>query len=138
MYPPPKKKVCPLVWVLIGIGAFLMIIVLAVVGAGFFLVHKVKQAGLDPDLIRKNPALATVKMMAALTPDIEVMSIDENRGIVTVHDKKQDKTFTVNLEDAKKGKFVFQENGKDAITLNATGDGKTGAVEIKSDDGTLK
>ncbi|MDQ6758702.1 MAG: hypothetical protein M3Z32_02410, partial [Acidobacteriota bacterium] len=95
-------------------------------------------AGLDPDLMRRNPALATVKMMAALTPNIEVQSIDENRGLVTVRDKKEGKTYTVNLEDAKKGKFVFQEDGKDAVTLNATGDGKTGAIEIKSADGTVK
>ncbi len=138
-YPPPiKKKTSPLVWILAGIGAFLLLIAIVVVGAGFFLFHKVKQAGLDPDLMRRNPALATVKMMAALTPNIEVQSIDENRGLVTVHDKKEGKTYTVNLEDAKKGKFVFQEEAKDAVTLNATGDGKTGAIEIKSADGTVK
>ncbi len=138
-YPPPaKKKISPIVWILGGLGAFLILIVIAIAGAGFFLVHKAKQAGLDPDLMRRNPALATVKMMAALTPNIEVQSIDESRGIVTVHDKKEGKNFTVNLEDAKKGKFVFQEDGKDAVTLNATGDGKSGAVEIKSADGTVK
>ena len=138
-YPPPiKKKTSPIVWIVAGIGAFLVLIVLAIAGAGFFVIHKAKQAGLDPDLLKRNPALATVKMMAALTPDIEVQSVDENRGIVTVHNKKEGKTFTVNLEDAKKGKFVFQEEGKEAVTLNATGDGKTGAVEIKSADGTLK
>ena len=138
-YPPPAKKTTsPIVWILAGIGAFLLLIAIVVVGAGFFLFHKVKQAGLDPDLMRRNPALATVKMMAALTPNIEVQSIDEGRGIVTVHDKKENKTFTVNLDDAKKGKFVFQEDGKDAVTLNATGDGKTGAIEIKSSDGTVK
>ena len=138
-YPPPvKKKTSPIVWIVAGIGAFLALVVIAVAGAGFFLLHKVKQAGLDPDLMKRNPALAAVKMMAALTPDIEVQSIDESRGIVTVHNKKEGKTFTVNLEDAKKGKFVFQEEGKEAVTLNATGDGKTGAVEIKSAEGTLK
>jgi hypothetical protein len=138
-YPPPaKKKVSPIVWILGGLGAFVILIAIAVAGAGFFLVHKAKQAGLDPDLMRRNPALATVKMMAALTPNIEVQSIDEGRGIVTVRDKKEGKTFTVNLEDAKKGRFVFQEDGKDAVTLNATGDGKTGAVEIKSAEGTVK
>ena len=138
-YPPPaKNKTSPIVWILAGIGAFIALIIIAVAGAGFFFLHKAKQAGLDPDLLRRNPALATVRMMAALTPDIEVQSIDEGRGIVTVHNKKEGKTFTVNLEDAKKGRFVFQEDGKEAVTLNATGDGKTGAVEIKSSDGTLK
>ena len=128
-YPPPAKKTTsPIVWILAGIGAFLLLIAIVVVGAGFFLFHKVKQAGLDPELMRRNPALATVKMMAALTPNIEVQSIDENRGLVTVRDKKEGKTYTVNLEDAKKGKCVFQEDGKDAGPLNATGDGQSGAI----------
>lgn len=139
MYPPPvKKKVSPIVWVLVGIGAFFMIVVVLVVGAGFFLVHKAKQAGLDPELMRRNPALASVKIMAALNPNIEVLSIDENRGLVTVRDKKEGKTYSVNLEDAKKGKFVFQQDGKDAVTFNASGDGKNGTLEVKSADGTVK
>src|SRR5450759_1653720 len=79
MYPPPPKKTSPIVWVLVGLGAFLLLVVIAVAGAGFFLVHKVKQAGLDPELMRRNPGLATVKMMAALNPNIEVLSVNENR-----------------------------------------------------------
>src|SRR6266705_1081547 len=71
MYPPPQvRKTSPLVWVLVGIGAFFLLLVIAVAGAGFFLVHKAKQAGIDPDLIKRNPALASVKMMAALNPNI--------------------------------------------------------------------
>jgi hypothetical protein len=139
MYPPPPpKKTSPIVWVLVGLGAFLLLVVIAVVGAGFFLVHKVKQAGLDPELMRRNPGLATVKMMAALNPNIEVLSVNENRGLVTVRDKQSGKTYSVDFEDAKKGKFIIKEDGKDAVTVNATGDDKNGSLEVKSGDSTVK
>src|SRR5689334_10874036 len=84
MYPPPPKKSNVLVWVLVGIGGFLLVVVIAVVCAGIFLVHKAKQAGLDPDLIRKNPAMASVRVMAALNPNIEILSFDEDRSKVMV------------------------------------------------------
>jgi hypothetical protein len=138
-YPPPpmKKKTSPIVWILVGLGAFFLLIMIAVVGAGFFVVHKAKQAGLDPDLMRRNPALATVKLAAALNPDIEILDINEDRGMVNVRDKKSGKTYTVNLEDAKKGKFSFQEDGKPPVTITTSGD-KDGTVEIKSADGNMK
>src|SRR5437016_7787809 len=132
MYPPPPaRKPNVLLWVLLGIGAFLLLTVIAVVGAGFFLVHKAKQAGIDPELIRKNPAMASVRMMAALNPNIEILSFDEDRSKVVVRDKKSGKTYSVDFEDAKKGKFVVKEDGKDIVAVNATGDDKNGSLEVK-------
>ena len=139
VYPPPSgKKTSPLVWVLVGIGAFILLVIIAIAGAGFFLVHKVKQAGIDPDLMRRNPALATVRMMAALNPNIEVLSINEDRGLITVRDKHSGKTYSVDFEDAKKGKFIIKEGGKDAVTVNTSGDDKNASLEVKGADGTLK
>lgn len=140
MYPAPpmKKKTSPIVWVLVGLGAFFLLVIIAVAGAGFFLVHKVKQAGFDPALMRRNPGLATVKMMAALNPNIEVLSVNEDRGLVTVRDKQSGKTYSVDFEDAKKGKFIIKEDGKDAVTVNATGDDKSGSLEVKSGDSTVR
>jgi hypothetical protein len=139
-YPPPpmKKKTSPWVWVLVGLGVFILLSGIAVVGAGYFFFNKAKQAGFDTDLMQRNPALASVKMMAALNPDIEVLNIDDDKGIVHVRDKKSGKSFTVNLEDAKKGKFSFQEDGKAPVTITASGNGNDGTLEIKSSDGTMK
>jgi hypothetical protein len=141
-YPPPgppaKKGVSPIVWVLVGVAAFLMLVVISVVGAGFFLVHKAKQAGFDSDLMKRNPAYAAIKMAAALNPDIEVVSMDDDKETVTVRDKKSGKTYSVNLDDAKRGRFVIQQDGKDAVTVQANGDGKDGSLVVKSDDGTVK
>jgi hypothetical protein len=131
-----KKKTSPIVWILVGLGAFVLLGILLVVGAGFFVIHKAKQAGLDPDLMKKNPALATVKMAAAFNPDIEILDINEDSGTVRVRNKKDGKTFSVNLDDAKKGRFTFQEEGKGATTVDVSGD--KGTVTIKSDDGVIK
>lgn len=45
---------------------------------------------------------------------------------------------SVDLEDAKKGRFVIKEDGKDAVTVNATGDDKNASLELKSADGTVE
>ena len=76
--------------------------------------------------------------VAALNPNIEIVSTDDDKGIITVKDKKNGKTFTVNFEDAKNGKFSMKEDGKDSVTVSTQGDGKDGALEIKTGDGTTR
>jgi hypothetical protein len=135
-YPPPPQKSSALKWILIGVGAFFVVLVLCVVGAGFFVVHKARQAGLDSDLIKRNPALAIAKMAVAANPNLETVSADEGRQEITIRDKQTGKVTTMSFEDAKKGKFVFKEDGKEAVTI--TSGGPNGTVEVKSADGTAK
>jgi hypothetical protein len=140
-FPPPApapKKTSPIVWILAAVGGLLVLIVLLFIAGGVFLVHKVKQAGFDTDLMKKNPGLASVRIMAALNPNIEVLSTDESKGIVTVRDKKSGKTFTVNFEDAKRGKFSMTDDQNHSVTISSQGEGSNGALEIKSSDGTTK
>lgn len=131
---PPKKKTSPWVWVAVAVGGFVLIVVLAVVGLGFFAWYKVKQAGLDPELMRKNPALAVTKILATVNPDVEVLGVDEARGIIRVREKSTGKILRMNFEDAKNGKFVFQEEGKDAVTVDATGKGE---VKVSTEQGSM-
>ena len=66
---PPGKKPNILIWILGGI-VVLMIGVTAMCGlAGFFIMHKAKQAGLDSGLLSSNPAYAVAKMAATMNPD---------------------------------------------------------------------
>jgi len=136
--PPPKKGMGALGWVLIGCGGLIVIALIVCVGLYFFVMHKAKQAGLDTDLIKHNPALAVAKMTVAANPDLEIISEDDDRGIIRVHDRKQNKNFIVNFEDAKKGRLTLQEEGKEAVTLSASGEGQTGTLEMKSNEGTFK
>ena len=113
--PPQKSNV--LKWVLIGIGACFVLIVIAVVGLGMFVAHKAKQAGLDPDLIKRSPSLAAAKLMVAANPDVEMVTADEGQQQMTVRDKKTGKVYTMSFDDAKNGKFTMTENGKSTLTV---------------------
>jgi hypothetical protein len=115
--PPPPKKTNPLVWILGGLGGCLVLVVICVFAFGLFIAHKAKQAGLDPDLMKRNPALAAAKIMVATNPDIETVSTDEGRQEITVRDKKTGKVYTLSFEDAKNGKFTMKEDGKTSLTI---------------------
>lgn len=86
---------------------------------------------------QRNPAYSIARLAAAANPDIEVLSTDEDRGTMTVRNKKTGETLTINLQDAAKGKFVFEQNGKKA-EIQAHADGDKGSLEIKSSEGSMK
>ncbi len=96
------------------------------------MLHKARQAGLDPDLMRHNPGLAVGKLLAATNPDLEVISVDDGQGRITIKQKSSGKTMTMTFDDAKHGRFTFREDGKDAVTLEAHGEGDTGSLQMKS------
>ncbi len=132
----PARKKSPLVYILIGCGGVVVLVGVLVVAAISFGLYKAKQAGLDPDMIRKNPAVAMVKMAVAANPDAELVSIDEDRGIVTIRDKKTGKTVTMNFEDIKQGKISFEGEGGEKVSLEAQGEGGEGSLKIKSAEGS--
>jgi len=137
--PPPQKKSNVMVWVLAGCGTFIVLGVIVVFLGGYFVWNKAKEAGLDPELMQKRPALAVAKMMVAANPDVELVSVDDERGLITVKDKKTGKTVTVNLDQAKSGKVTFKGDGKDEeVTINAKGEGDTGSLEVTTKDGSAK
>lgn len=131
---PPGKKANWLLWVLVGCGGIIIVAAVVLLAGGWFVASKVKQAGFDPKLMETNPALAVTKLIAALNPDLEVLNVDDARGIITVRDKKDNKIITINLEEAKKGRIVFQEQGKEAVTMETSEKG----VEIQSKEGSLR
>jgi hypothetical protein len=118
---PVKRKTSPLVWVLVIILGLFVLGAISVVGTGLFFVHKVRQAGFDPELMRQNPGLAITKMIAKANPDVDVLNTDESAGKITVRDKKTGKVVTMTFDDAKNGKFSFSAQGDD---------GKTASLEI--------
>ncbi len=136
--PPNKKKMSPLVLVLIIVGALFLLGAVAVVGTGFFLVHKAKQAGIDPGLWQRNPGVAAAKMIAASNPDVEIVKVDEGRGVVTLREKSTGKTVTLNFEDIKQGRMTFTGDDGETATVGATGDGDTGSFEVKTAEGTAR
>jgi len=135
---PPKKGMGPLGWVLIGCGGLVVLAFIVVLAGGLFVMHKAKQAGIDPELMKRNPGLASAKLLIAVNPDLEIVSEDDGRGIVHVHDKKQNKNFILSFDDARKGRLTLKEEGKDSVTLSASGNGENGTFEAKTSEGTFK
>ena len=115
------RKTSPLVWVLVVILGLVIVGGLAIGGAVIFVAHKAREAGITPELWRRNPAAATARVLAAANPDVEIVSEDDGAGTVTVRDRKTGKTMTWNLDQAKHG----------SLTITAEdGDGKQATVEF--------
>lgn len=132
---PARKKTSPLVWILVAVLGLFLLIGIGIVAGGFFLVHKAKQAGLDPSLWEKNPGLAATKMLTAANPDVEVLKTDEDAGKITLRDKKSGKVYTIDFEAVKEGRIKFQEEGQPEISLESKGSGESGSFEMKSSTG---
>jgi len=130
----PKKKTSPVVWVLLGCLGLILIGAVILISGGLFVIHKAQQAGVDPELWRRNPGLAAAKMVATLNPDLEIVSVDEERGLITLRDKRHGKTVTVNFEDVKQGRIVFQSEAGEKVEIR----GAPGSVEVKSPEGTMR
>jgi hypothetical protein len=135
---PARKKTSPLVWILVGLVAFFMLAGILVLAGGLFIFHKAKQAGLDPDMIQKNPALAAVNLALSANPEIEKISIDEDRGTITVREKKTGKVMTLDFKDAQEGRFSFTAEGKETVSIEAKAAGSEGSVEIRSGEGSAR
>ncbi len=133
---PPKKR-GPLFWILTGCLGIIVIAVILVIAGGLFVGQKLKQAGFDPVLMQKDPALAVTKMLAATNPDIEVLGVDQDRDMIRLRDKKTGKALVINLADAKRGKIVFQDDQNRTVEFKAQGEGDKASLEIKGAEGTV-
>lgn len=111
-YPPPNpqpKKGGALKWVLIGCVGLMLVGGLVVGGVVWYGYNKAKQMGFDPELAKKNPALAAAKVVVNMDPDKEFISADENNNTITIRDKKSGKVVTLTVEQDKNGHVVFKE-----------------------------
>jgi len=126
-----------LFWILGIIVGLILITFGSCAVIGFYAVHKAKQAGLDSDLMKKNPGYAAAKMAVSMSPDAEIVSSDDNTGTIVVRDKKTGKTTTMKFDPEKKSMVVTDENGK-TTTMTTTGQGANGGMEVKSSEGTMK
>jgi hypothetical protein len=137
MAPPPapvpgRRKTSPLVWVLIIIFGFLFLAFAGVVGFGLFVAHKVKEAGIDPDLWRRNPGLAVGKILAATNPNVEVVRSDERAGTVTIRDKRTGKETTMTFDQARNGKFSITADDDHGGTASMQFGGAANTTDLPS------
>jgi hypothetical protein len=131
----PTKKGRFIFWALGGCLVLVIIFVIVVFSTCGYFAHKV---GFDSNLLQKKPELAVAKMLVSANPDLEFVSMDEDRGIIRVREKKTGKELTVDLENAKNGKIVFSDEKNKRFEIKTQGEGENAGVEIKSSEGTMK
>jgi hypothetical protein len=104
------------------------------VGGGVFVFFKAKQAGLDPELMARNPAVAMTKLLAATHPELEIVRVDEDNKVVTLRNRQDGKTITVDFRDIERGEFSFDVEGEGRATISSD----SGSMEIRSDKGAFR
>jgi len=136
--PAPQGSGVKIILWIVGIIVGLILLSLGSCAViGFYAVHKVKQAGFDSDLAKKNPAYAAAKMAVSMSPDAEIVSSDDKSGTITVRDKKTGKTTTMKFDPEKKTMVVTDEKGE-TTSLTTSGEGANATMEMKSSEGTVK
>ncbi|HEY6333470.1 MAG TPA: proline-rich domain-containing protein [Blastocatellia bacterium] len=141
--PPPKKSgMRPLFYILGGCAGLVVVGVIVFFVFSYLVYNKakraVKEAGLDPALMQSKPALAAAKTFVALNPDLEIVSTDDNKGLITIRNKKTGETVTMTVDEANKGKVSFSKDGKDVGSVNMHTDKDSASLEFKTNEGTAK
>jgi uncharacterized protein YneF (UPF0154 family) len=132
--PVPKKGTSPLIWILAGCGGLIVIAILVLLVGGYFVAHKVKGYA---DMAKKNPAMAAAKLMVSVNPDLEIVSEDDDKGTITVRDKKTGEEITMNAEDIKQGRLKFKNKKGEEVTFEGSGESGKEGFKIKTDKGTM-
>lgn len=133
-----SRKRGPLFWILGGCLGLIVVFLVISFSCGLFFWKKAKEAGVDVGLMQSNPSLAIAKLLAASNPNIEVLSVDEDQGVVRVRDKETGKTLTMDLSEAKKGKIVFKGDDDQNLEIQTQGEGDSATIQMSSPDGTAR
>jgi len=149
--PPPAPAASPIVippataqkpkkghFLFWALGGCLGLILVAVIISFFAFSYFAHRVGLDSRSLTKNPGIAIAKVLIGSNPDVELISADEDSGVIRVRDKKTGKTMTVDLENAKKGRIVFTDEHNQQVEIKTQGEGDNSTVEIRSADGNMR
>ena len=94
--------------------AVILLGLVAMAGLGFYWMHKAKEAGLNPDLIRKNRDLGTAEVAVIRRGDVRVLSRNDAAGTMVVRDKKTGKTTSLKFDPSTKSMVDVDEHSKQA------------------------
>src|SRR5215467_2111425 len=92
---PPPKKSNALFWILGGCAGIIVIGAIAFIVLSYFVYNKAKQVASD---IQDRPALAAAKALTAFNPDVDVVSTDDEKGTITIRNKKTGETITISAD----------------------------------------
>jgi hypothetical protein len=101
---------------------FISLAVTAMMGISFL--HKAAQ----------NPA-AFARAIIAANPDAEIVSTDDDHGRIVVRNRRTGKTVTLNFEDIKQGRFSFEGDNGEKLTIG--GQSESPSLKIQSPGGNV-
>ena len=101
--PTNTKKI--VIWILLILGILTIIVALIVGGATYYAYTKMKDLGLTPTQLGDDPGTAFGKILAATNDDIEFVSSDKDKEVVTFRNLKTGETITIDFESIKAGDF---------------------------------
>jgi hypothetical protein len=119
---PGQRKTSPIVWILVIILGLFVLGAIGVVGAGMFVMHKVHEAGIDPELWHSNPGLAASRMITAFNPNMEMVRINEGDNTITMRDKRTGRQWTMSFNDVQRGRFRMNIRGDNGANVQIGGD----------------
>lgn len=120
---PPKKGMSTLGWIAIGcIG----LIVLAGIITFACTAMVAKKAKDFVEEAAENPAMVSAEAMVRLSPELELVEKDVDKQTLTIYNKKEDKTFTVGLDEFMSGKLDI-----------TTSEGKAVSIDVSAAAGTV-
>ncbi|HXT21792.1 MAG TPA: hypothetical protein VN811_13390 [Thermoanaerobaculia bacterium] len=127
--PPQKKGLSVWAWVAIGCVGVIVVCGVAFGAFAWWGYNKAKTAVAE---YKDNPGMATVKMITAMNPDLELVSSDEATGKVTIKNKKTGEVVTVNMADIRNGKISFDTpQGESSMSFDSSG----GKMEVHGANG---
>jgi hypothetical protein len=111
---PARRKTSPLVWILAAIGGVILLVIIGLFAAGFYMA--------------RNPEAVWAKLVNLANPNAEVLSVDNTSKQITIRDKRNGKQVTVSFDDLRSGRF----------RLSATDEnGNVGRIEVGAGSGKL-
>lgn len=131
--PQQKKGLSGLAIAGIGCGALLLVFIVA---AGLLVMKGVQKAKQFAGDFQKNPAKAGAMLVLKANPELEFVGSDDEKGEITVRDKKSGETTTMSFEDLTKGRLTIKNGKGEKITLDAS-DPKNGKVTVNGPNGKM-
>ncbi len=128
-----KKGLSPLAW--IGIGCLGILVIGGIVATliTVFVARKVSEVASE---MNEDPVAATAKILAAASPDIELVATDKDNRTVTFREVSTGKELTFSYDDIENGRVSFSSGSETAdLEFSEADDGAAGVV-VKTSEGT--
>ena len=135
-----SQKKGPLFWILIVVAVMVVLGGSVIALGGYFIYRAAKNAGVDTELFRTNPALATTKLAVAMNPDLEAVSVDESTGLIKVRSKSSGRVVTMRFDAQTKSLTTVTERLPDWLGAypGTNPEGASGKFNFRTSDSPKK